>query len=119
MTLHKVFFVFILLAATLFAASVRYAYDAAGRLIKVDYGDGRSISYTYDAAGNILKRERVGIPAAAAAASNLPALSFEANQGHIDPRFQFLARRGNFSVAVSAQEALFALCPGRRSAWNG
>lgn len=31
-----------------------YAYDDAGRLISVIYGDGSSIVYTYDAAGNIL-----------------------------------------------------------------
>ncbi len=106
-------FALILLSTTLSASSIRYSYDAAGRLTKVDYGDGRSISYTYDAAGNIVKRERAGAPSAVA-------LSFEANQGQIDSRYQFLARRGNFSVAVSAQEALFAL-PGAsvRLEWLG
>ncbi len=96
------------LAATLLAANVQYTYDAAGRLAKVDYGDGRIVSYTYDAAGNLLKRERTGTAEPALAAS-LPALTFEANHGQMDNRYQFLARRGTYSVAVSAQEALFSL----------
>ena len=98
----KLLLTLLFLSATLLATSIRYSYDAAGRLTKVDYGDGRSISYTYDAVSNILKRERAGAPSAAA-------LSFDANQGQIDPRNQFLARRGNYSVAVSAQEAHFTL----------
>ncbi|MCX6602290.1 MAG: SBBP repeat-containing protein [Acidobacteria bacterium] len=109
----------LMLAVTLFAGNVQYSYDAAGRLIKVDYGDGRSIAYTYDAAGNLLKREQTGSAGAASAAS-VPALSFEANQGQIDSRYQVRARRGDYSVALSAQEALFAL-PGAalRLEWIG
>ncbi len=39
------------------AATVNYSYDAAGRLVKIDYGpSGGSITYTYDAAGNLLSR---------------------------------------------------------------
>jgi uncharacterized protein (TIGR03437 family) len=38
------------------ADAVNYTYDAAGRLIKVDYGNGYSINYTYDNAGNVLSR---------------------------------------------------------------
>jgi uncharacterized protein (TIGR03437 family) len=46
-----------LLAATLaLAANVNYTYDAAGRLIKVDYGNGSIVNYTYDKAGNLLTR---------------------------------------------------------------
>ena len=30
-----------------------YAYDAAGRLTKVTYDDGKTIDYTYDANGNV------------------------------------------------------------------
>ena len=46
-----------LLAATLaLAANVDYTYDAAGRLIKVDYGNGSIVNYTYDKAGNLLTR---------------------------------------------------------------
>ena len=112
-------FILMALALSLFAANAQYSYDAAGRLIKVDYGDGRTISYTYDAAGNLLKRERTGAAEAAPAAS-ATAVSFEANQGQIDSRYQFLARRGTYSVAVSAQEALFSL-PGStvRLEWLG
>ena len=35
--------------------TVTYAYDAVGRLIGADYGNGRSISYLYDPAGNLLR----------------------------------------------------------------
>jgi uncharacterized protein (TIGR03437 family) len=38
------------------AAAVNYTYDAAGRLVKVDYFNGSTISYTYDKAGNLLSR---------------------------------------------------------------
>ena len=37
-----------------FASNITYAYDGAGRLTKVDYGNGTSIQYTYDKAGNLL-----------------------------------------------------------------
>jgi YD repeat-containing protein len=42
---------------TSFADTVNYSHDDAGRLIKVDYGNGQSISYTYDKAGNLLSRQ--------------------------------------------------------------
>jgi len=38
------------------AASINYTYDAAGRLIKVDYGNGSVITYVYDNAGNLTSR---------------------------------------------------------------
>lgn len=40
-------------------AQICYTYDAAGRLIEVDYGGGKTIRYTYDARGNVLMREQV------------------------------------------------------------
>lgn len=43
-------------AAMLGAETVRYRYDAAGRLIAAEYSSGRVINYTYDAAGNLLKQ---------------------------------------------------------------
>ncbi|QOY91165.1 RHS repeat domain-containing protein [Paludibaculum fermentans] len=46
-----------ILAVALAAAPIKYSYDAAGRLTKADYGDGRVITYTYDAAGNLLRRD--------------------------------------------------------------
>ncbi len=36
--------------------TIEYTYDEAGRLIKADYGDGKSITYTYDNNGNLLER---------------------------------------------------------------
>ena len=33
-----------------------YSYDAAGRLVKADYGNGSVVLYTYDKAGNLLSR---------------------------------------------------------------
>ena len=38
------------------SAAATYTYDAAGRLIKVDYGSAGSIVYTYDHAGNLTSR---------------------------------------------------------------
>ena len=53
------------LTLTLCAETVNYAYDAAGRLIRADYGSSTSISYTYDAGGNLLSRTVVSSAAAA------------------------------------------------------
>jgi YD repeat-containing protein len=39
----------------LHASSISYLYDDAGRLIKTDYGEGKTIMYTYDANGNLLQ----------------------------------------------------------------
>ena len=58
--MRKTILILPLLAAALFAAAVKYDYDAAGRLTRVDYGDGRTINYTYDNNGNLLKREATG-----------------------------------------------------------
>ena len=52
----KTLFLALLLAALAFSARVSYTYDAAGRLARVDYGNGASIVYVYDNAGNLLSR---------------------------------------------------------------
>ena len=39
------------------ADSIKYSYDAAGRLVKADYGAAGVINYTYDKAGNLLTRQ--------------------------------------------------------------
>ena len=51
--------VFLLATALAAAAAVNYSYDAASRLVKIDYGSGGSITYTYDSAGNLLSRTSV------------------------------------------------------------
>ncbi len=35
------------------ASLISYTYDAAGRLVAVEYGGGKAINYTYDPAGNL------------------------------------------------------------------
>ncbi len=42
------------------AGDVIYTYDKLDRLIKADYGNGRSIEYSYDAAGNITGTSKTG-----------------------------------------------------------
>jgi len=41
--------------ATAGTVTVSYTYDDAGRLIKADYGNEKSITYFYDYAGNIVE----------------------------------------------------------------
>jgi uncharacterized protein (TIGR03437 family) len=45
-----------LLTAAISAAAITYSYDSAGRLTKVDYGNGSVTTYTYDKNGNLLSR---------------------------------------------------------------
>ena len=59
-----------LLSGTLSAAIVNYSYDAAARLVKIDYGTGGSIVYTYDNAGNVLTRTIVSAQQMAAMTAN-------------------------------------------------
>jgi uncharacterized protein (TIGR03437 family) len=47
---------FILLSVTASAQEVRYTYDAAGRLARADYGNGRAIAYTHNTAGDLTRR---------------------------------------------------------------
>jgi uncharacterized protein (TIGR03437 family) len=48
---------FIILSAASVAQSVKYTYDAEGRLTKADYGSRGSVAYSYDAAGNLVSRQ--------------------------------------------------------------
>jgi YD repeat-containing protein len=45
---------FLFISTNLFAGQVNYSYDFAGRLVKADYGSGKTIQYTYDNNGNML-----------------------------------------------------------------
>lgn len=49
-----------LLAFTATAGPIHYTYDAAGRLVVVDYGGGTSLYKLYDPAGNLLERSAPG-----------------------------------------------------------
>lgn len=46
----------VLLPEAASAAAVKYSYDAAGRLVRVDYGNGQGYLYSYDANGNLTAR---------------------------------------------------------------
>ena len=59
------------------ADRVTYAYDEAGRLIRVDYGGGKTISYTYDKNGNLLSRVVLSGGPVFAAAGVVNAASFQ------------------------------------------
>jgi YD repeat-containing protein len=52
--------------------TVTFSYDDAGRLVGVDYGEGKGITYTYDAAGNLLQREVYGVPTATPTPTSTP-----------------------------------------------
>ncbi len=60
------------------AQTVNYSYDAAGRLIRADYGDAGAIAYAYDAAGNLLQREVTR--GAAGPFATISAASFAVNE---------------------------------------
>jgi YD repeat-containing protein len=36
--------------------SMKYTYDSAGRLVQVDFGQGKRMEYVYDRSGNLLSR---------------------------------------------------------------
>jgi uncharacterized protein (TIGR03437 family) len=45
-----------LAAGAAWGAGANYTYDAAGHLIKVDYGSAGAVSYSYDPSGNMVSR---------------------------------------------------------------
>jgi len=49
-----------LLSGLAWGGTIHYTYDLAGRLIRVDYDNGKTIEYVYDAAGNMLQRSVYG-----------------------------------------------------------
>jgi YD repeat-containing protein len=60
-TIQQLIFLPVLLAGLFLrsadAATLSCEYDSAGRLVKADYGSGKSVSYTYDSAGNLLRSQ--------------------------------------------------------------
>lgn len=55
------FFLFIsLLSQTVFAVNATFTYDAAGRLLTAQYGDGQHVAYAYDAVGNMTQQVSSG-----------------------------------------------------------
>jgi uncharacterized protein (TIGR03437 family) len=65
----------------MFAAAVTYSYDAAGRLVKADYGAAGSITYTYDKAGNLLSRNVVAGSASAGTITSVNTAGSPASAG--------------------------------------
>lgn len=61
------------LAIPLAADTVTYTYDEAGRLSRVDYGNGKTITYAYDKSGNLLTRVIAAGSTAASESANAPA----------------------------------------------
>lgn len=49
------------LIGTAAAGGVSYTYDSAGRLIKAEYGQGRTITYSYSNSGSLLERRVTGL----------------------------------------------------------
>ena len=68
-TLVTLMFLFLSIAP---AETVRYVYDDAGRLARVEYGGGKTITYAYDKSGNLLKRVIEGGPPAGASSNQRP-----------------------------------------------
>jgi uncharacterized protein (TIGR03437 family) len=66
----RLFGALLFLAAAGVAGNVNYTYDVTGRLVQVDFGNGKAIVYSYDPAGNILNRTVL-----ATAAGPTPAIS--------------------------------------------
>jgi uncharacterized protein (TIGR03437 family) len=67
--------------STMFAAAVTYSYDAAGRLIKADYGAAGAITYSYDKAGNLLSRTVTSGSASAGTITSVNTASSPASAG--------------------------------------
>ena len=70
------------LASALAFASTTYSYDSAGRLIKVDYGNGATITYTYDNAGNLLTRTVTSGAASTSSAKQKKTKHTNASESH-------------------------------------
>lgn len=78
--MKKTFLIIAATAALCAAGKVSYSYDAAGRLVKADYGSAGSIAYEYDKAGNLIKRTTQG-PNTAPSQAQSPAQSKQDPQG--------------------------------------
>jgi MYXO-CTERM domain-containing protein len=53
MNMNKIFVLLLALFVAAPAWAESYAYDAAGRLTRVTYADGKTIEYRYDPNGNV------------------------------------------------------------------
>jgi YD repeat-containing protein len=90
----------------LLADTLMYSYDSAGRLIKIDHGNGFVTTYTYDQNGNLLARSVQGPPA--------PSISSVSNGGSdVAPNTWIViqgsgfvpARPGGITVTVDGKAA--------------
>jgi len=59
--------IFLIAAGTPAAEAQLYAYDDAGRLVRVAYPEGGGVAYSYDAADNMTAAQPLNLPAAPAA----------------------------------------------------
>ena len=64
----RLFSALLFITAAGMAGNVNYTYDTTGRLVQVDFGNGKAIVYSYDPAGNILNRTVLATAAGAAPA---------------------------------------------------
>jgi YD repeat-containing protein len=95
----------LLLAGFAAADAITYTYDAAGRLLKVDYGNGNVMSYTYDPAGNLLNRT-VQTVVAVTIQTSPAGLQFTVDSGTAQVAPQTLnLSSGSHTIAVVATQA--------------
>ena len=94
----RLFGALLFIAAASVAGNVNYTYDVTGRLVQVDFGNGKAIVYSYDPAGNILNRTVLNTAAGPAptisAAGVVNAASFVSRSRRAGRNGDYLRRRG-------------------------
>jgi YD repeat-containing protein len=87
------------------SAGITYTYNAAGRLIQVDYGNGTAITYAYDAAGNLLNRT-VQAPTAVTIQTVPSGLQFTIDAGAVETAPQTVSlTAGSHTISVASPQA--------------
>lgn len=83
-----------LLSGIAAAATTKYSYDGAGRLVRVEYGNGTTVTYTYDKSGNLLSREVTSASQEAGARSAQAARPAKPRTARADTRSSSRAKNG-------------------------